>query len=707
MFKREIKPLSEAMIESITKSINKLQYVDEAANRPADREEGDTKPQDISGSEVVKADGSATQAPKRKADKSGAEPMQKVAEEVEELDESKALLKDYQDMKAQGKKDHNILDALMSMPKYKKMSRDQMAKVIGDAKRKGIFKEDLDLNEAKLDASDFEAEDPPKGIDFDTKNLRKVNWKLYDDKTIREIIKRADNNADEPSIHGSGHNQSRGYYQQIIKAAKAELKKRGIKEDIEITELHMSLLEAHGIEKKVAEKVKKVFDAMSTEDKAAFMKAYLKNPKAATEYMFKDMKKMAKEEVELDEAMDPVDAKALKGKHSERKDKDIDNDGDVDSSDEYLHKRRKAISKALKKEEVDSSIEKKPELEEAKRKGAPKMQGDFLKKERERNRAHDAAMGRTATGRKKPQRAMTSTQRSLASMRNEEVELDEDVRKMSNSRLKFHMNNKNVPHGSFSWDEMKAERDRRLKTGDAEAYKKAKMSMSEEVEQIDEARWEYKGDKTYMVGGNLRYDDKLEYKLSKANADILNKYMKQAKSDAERSKVWSMFWDSKETGNYAKGPDMAIAYAKKAIKEEVELDEAKSVEQQISDLESMLNRMRGNTSSMKMKKYAIQKKIDNLKSSLDEAKSATGYTINHKTFSAAVQHAKAQVEKQGYTIDDDEWDHKVAMGPKKPGTGKTNRYTIDLMKGGKETRRKLQMQVYYDEGRYELNMYIS
>jgi hypothetical protein len=47
------------------------------------------------------------------------------------------------------------------------------------------------------------------------------------------------------------------------------------------------------------------------------------------------------------EAMDPVDKKELKGKHADRKDKDVDNDGDVDSSDKYLHKRRKAISKAM------------------------------------------------------------------------------------------------------------------------------------------------------------------------------------------------------------------------------------------------------------------------------------------------------------------------------------------------------------------------
>ena len=53
------------------------------------------------------------------------------------------------------------------------------------------------------------------------------------------------------------------------------------------------------------------------------------------------------------EAMDPVDKKELKGKHKDRKDKDIDNDGDVDSSDKFLHKRRKAISKDMKENTLD------------------------------------------------------------------------------------------------------------------------------------------------------------------------------------------------------------------------------------------------------------------------------------------------------------------------------------------------------------------
>jgi hypothetical protein len=51
------------------------------------------------------------------------------------------------------------------------------------------------------------------------------------------------------------------------------------------------------------------------------------------------------------EKLDPVNKTAAKKKFDDRKDKDIDNDGDVDDSDEFLHKRRKAISKAMSKDE--------------------------------------------------------------------------------------------------------------------------------------------------------------------------------------------------------------------------------------------------------------------------------------------------------------------------------------------------------------------
>ena len=56
--------------------------------------------------------------------------------------------------------------------------------------------------------------------------------------------------------------------------------------------------------------------------------------------------------VVLEKKLDPVNKVAVKKKFDDRKDKDIDNDGDVDSTDKYLHKRRKAISKAIKSERV-------------------------------------------------------------------------------------------------------------------------------------------------------------------------------------------------------------------------------------------------------------------------------------------------------------------------------------------------------------------
>ena len=50
-----------------------------------------------------------------------------------------------------------------------------------------------------------------------------------------------------------------------------------------------------------------------------------------------------------EDKLDKVNPVAVKKKFKDRKDQDIDNDGDVDDSDRFLHKRRKAISKAVAK----------------------------------------------------------------------------------------------------------------------------------------------------------------------------------------------------------------------------------------------------------------------------------------------------------------------------------------------------------------------
>ena len=65
-----------------------------------------------------------------------------------------------------------------------------------------------------------------------------------------------------------------------------------------------------------------------------------------------------------------------------KEDEDIDNDGDVDSSDKYLHKRRKAIGKAMGKKDVKEEKhedEKEEKKDKKKGKKCPKCDGKGCK----------------------------------------------------------------------------------------------------------------------------------------------------------------------------------------------------------------------------------------------------------------------------------------------------------------------------------------
>ena len=78
------------------------------------------------------------------------------------------------------------------------------------------------------------------------------------------------------------------------------------------------------------------------------------------------------------------------------------------------------------------------------------------------------------------------------------------------------------------------------------------------------------------------------------------------------------------------------------------------------------------------------------------------YNLYHSTFSGAMQHAYDYAKKKlGVTVDKREIDSKVATGPKKPSEGKTNKYRLKG-KGG-----NLQIQVFNKGGSkpFELNMY--
>ena len=88
---------------------------------------------------------------------------------------------------------------------------------------------------------------------------------------------------------------------------------------------------------------------------------------------------------------------------------------------------------------------------------------------------------------------------------------------------------------------------------------------------------------------------------------------------------------------------------------------------------------------------------------LDEVKSSTGYELYHKSFSDAMQHSYVFAKKKfGITVDPKEIDRKVATGPKKPSSGKTNSYRLV----GTDGKKAIQVQVAnLDNKRYELNMY--
>jgi len=93
----------------------------------------------------------------------------------------------------------------------------------------------------------------------------------------------------------------------------------------------------------------------------------------------------------------------------------------------------------------------------------------------------------------------------------------------------------------------------------------------------------------------------------------------------------------------------------------------------------------------------------NEETEIEEAKSSTGYELYHKDFSSAMAHAYDFAKKK-YNIEIDplEIDRNVAMGPKKPSSGKANAYRL-LDKTGKKA---IQVQVAnLDNKRYELNMY--
>ena len=164
--------------------------------------------------------------------------------------------------------------------------------------------------------------------------------------------------------------------------------------------------------------------------------------KAVTEIMTGKAKK---------EALDPVDAKALKGSHADRKDKDIDNDGDVDSSDKYLHNRRKTIKKAMNEAKVkENEDEDDMEDDDDEKTDAQKndLDGDGKNDKKKKKKKDDEKDDELSD---KPDKIDTkpSMDDARTMMAKEEAELDEAIEVSHDRYMRSH--GKKASGGQGSW----------------------------------------------------------------------------------------------------------------------------------------------------------------------------------------------------------------------------------------------------------------
>ena len=99
--------------------------------------------------------------------------------------------------------------------------------------------------------------------------------------------------------------------------------------------------------------------------------------------------------------------------------------------------------------------------------------------------------------------------------------------------------------------------------------------------------------------------------------------------------------------------------------------------------------------------------IEKAKARLAE-KRGSDYTLYHKSYTDAINHALSHHEKSGLHVDSEDAAHHIGFGPKKPSEGTTNSLTIPATHtSGK--KHLLHIQVYNKGGThpYELNTYSS
>jgi predicted Zn-dependent protease len=100
----------------------------------------------------------------------------------------------------------------------------------------------------------------------------------------------------------------------------------------------------------------------------------------------------------------------------------------------------------------------------------------------------------------------------------------------------------------------------------------------------------------------------------------------------------------------------------------------------------------------------FKKRLQELASILSEEKNNDTY---FETLSQALDKVLEKATKQGYEIEDQEREFFL-FGVGGISYGQTKQASFNLLRDGKPTKKKLQVQIYrMDSGRYELNQYIA
>ena len=279
---------------------------------------------------------------------------------------------------------------------------------------------------------------------------------------------------------------------------------------------------------------------------------------------------------------------------------------------------------------------------------------------------------------------------------------------------------KSIPKGNFDpksykkfFEEVEEARTYLDREDERKKKKSGKIPQSQK-----KSRW---GSGGYGKGEEAEVDEavnlkklKKEYEDNEDKNNHTENYLLLAKAfgtSAEVKKVQEIMKRNKKQGHTSKS-DMDWMYKNinpyydKIRNEEVEIDEGKY--KLTDDKGKIIATYDSDGKARKAMDYFIRsgkhKNLTVVKEGveIEEKKAATGYDLYHKDFSSAMQHAYAHAKKKGFVVDPKEIDDKVATGPKKPSSGKTNRYAL---KAGRKT---VHIQVAnLDNKKYELNMYIE